>query len=52
MTDQTSFDNAKHPYMLQSNEGSLVEKTSFLQKYAGPITLLGGVCVHLVNSLF
>jgi len=50
MSDQASFDDAKHPYMLHSNMGSIQPKTPFLQKYAGPLTLMGGACVHLVKT--
>jgi len=52
MSDQTSLENAKHDYLLHSNQGSIAPKQSFLQKYAGPLTLLGGVCIHLVLGTF
>jgi len=51
MTDQATFDRAKQPYMLHNDEGGLQQKSSFFEKYAGPLTLLGGVCVHLVSFL-
>jgi len=52
MTNETSLHDSKQAYLLHSHQGSIVPKQSFLEKYAGPLTLLGGVCIHLVLGTF